>query len=291
VADVIDGRVDELERRTNVTRLGEGVDSSGRVSEAAVQRVFDTVEGYRQAIDELGARRTIGIATSAVRDAENGDEFRRELADRFGVEVRLISGDEEARLTFRGATFARHGETEPVTVLDIGGGSTEIVVGVPGAEPDFHVSTQAGSVRQTERHLHDDPPTDEQIQAVADEVRTIVTDSVPEGLRHAARAGIAVAGTATNLAAVDLELEPYDPERVDGHRLRLDACERMLRQLASLPLEERKQVKGLHPDRAPTIVAGAVILVEVMKAFGLDAMEASERDILHGAALEVAGEA
>lgn len=286
-----DGQVEELDRRTDVTRLGEGVDATGRLSDEAMQRVFHTLTGYREAIDELGAARTIGIATSAVRDAENGDEFRHELAERFGVEVRTISGDEEAKLTFRGATYKREGETEPVTILDIGGGSTEIVVGVPGSEPDFHVSTQAGSVRQTERHLHDDPPAPEQLQAVADEVHTIVTESVPAELRRAARAGIAVAGTATNLAAIDLSLEPYDPQRVDGHRLRLDACERMLGQLGSLPVAERKRVTGMHPDRAPTIVAGAVILVEVMKAFGLDAMEASERDVLHGAALEAAGEA
>jgi exopolyphosphatase/guanosine-5'-triphosphate,3'-diphosphate pyrophosphatase len=170
-------------------------------------------------------------------------------------------------------------------VIDIGGGSTEFVVGVPGEEPTFHVSTQAGAVRQTERHITADPPPPDDLAALADEVRAIVEGAVPEDLRRATAAGIGVAGTATSLAAIDQELDPYDPERVHGYRLELGACERILAMLAAMPEDERRQVKGLHPDRAPTIVAGVAILIEAMRAFGLESIETSEADILHGAAL------
>ena len=289
VADVEGSEVRELERRTDVTRLGERVDSSGRLDERAMERVFEVVAGYREAIDRLGAGRAIGVATSAVRDAANGAEFRSELESRFGIDVRTISGEEEARLTFLGATAGRPSGQGPTLVLDIGGGSTEFVAGTPGREPDFHVSTRAGSVRHTERHLHDDPPEPDQVAALSYDVQSTILGEVPEAVRSGVSAGIAVAGTATSLAAIDQELDPYDPSRVHGYRLVLGACERMLAMLAALPLAERREVTGLHPDRAPTIVAGAVILVEAMRAFELDEMETSEADILHGSALAEAG--
>jgi exopolyphosphatase / guanosine-5'-triphosphate,3'-diphosphate pyrophosphatase len=288
VASVEDGAVGELERLTDVTRLGEGVDASGRLSEAAIGRVTDVLEGYRRAIDELGAGRAIGVATSAVRDAENGDEFRAMLSERFGVDVRVISGDEEARLTFAGATAARRAGGAETMVVDIGGGSTEYVVGQPGSAPRFHTSTRLGSVRQTERRLGSDPPRAEELWALRDEAREIVQAAVPGELRSAAEAGIAVAGTATSLAAIDLELDPYDPERTHGHRLGLEVTETILARLAGMALPERREVTGLHPDRAPTIVAGAAILLESMRTFGLEEIEISEADLLHGAALAAA---
>ena len=284
VADVDGGHVTELDRRTNVTRLGEGVDASGRLADAAMERVFATLAGYREAIDEHGAERTVAVATSAVRDSSNGDDFRRAMRERYGIDARTISGDEEARLTFLGATSARAPGARTL-VIDIGGGSTELVVGAAGSEPDFHVSTQAGSVRQTERHLPSDPVPEHEVAAARDEVRRIIAAGVPAEDRAGVEAGIAVAGTATSLAAIDQRLEPYDSERVNGYMLTLEATERMLGELAALPLEERREVPGLHPDRAPTIVAGAAILAEAIAAFGLDAVETSEADILHGAAL------
>lgn len=286
VANVSDGRVKELERRTEVTRLGEGVDASGRLHPDAIERVLDTVGEFKTAIDTHGVERIVGVATSAVRDSQNGEQFRRELANRFGIEVRTISGEEEARLAFRGATSARTAGGEPILMLDIGGGSTEFVVGVPGSKPAFHASTRAGSVRQTERHLRDDPPSDQQLSAVAGEVAAIIEAEVPRGIRREAATGIAVAGTATSIAAIDQELDPYDPARVDGYRLDRYAVEEILSHLAKIPLAERREITGLHPDRAPTIVAGAIIMREAMRAFDFDWMETSEADILHGAALD-----
>jgi len=175
-------------------------------------------------------------------------------------------------------------------VIDIGGGSTEYVVG-EGGQMNFHISTQAGVVRQTERHLHSDPPQREELAALADEVRAIIAEGVPADVRASVVAAVGVAGTATSCAAIAQELDPYDPARVQGYRLEAGALELMLARLAEMDLERRRHVTGLHPDRAPTIVAGVVILLEALRAFGLDEVEVSEHDILWGAALTVAADA
>jgi len=282
------GALEEIERRTKVTRLGDGVDASGRLADDAMERVLETLDEYRKLVDGLGATSAIAVATSAVRDAENGAELQDRVRSRCDFDIRTITGDEEARLTFLGATSTDRGA--PATlVIDIGGGSTEYVVGRPGEPPGFHVSTRLGSVRHTERHLSSDPPGKTDLEALARAAEELIVASVPAEVREEVDAGIAVAGTATSLAAVDQELEPYDRDQIHGYRLRLEACEQTLETLAAMPLAERRRVAGLHPDRAPTIVAGAAILVESMRAFGLDSVIASESDILHGAALEALG--
>ncbi len=279
------GAVETLVRRSEVTRLGDGVDASGRLSDAAIERVYDVLATYRELADEHGVADSIAVATSAVRDAENGPELQDAVRERFGFDIRIISGGEEARLTFLGATSGRD-DSAPTLVVDIGGGSTEYVIGTPDSQPDFHVSTHLGSVRQSERHLASDPPGHHETDALRVAAREIIAEGVPAKRRREVRAGIAVAGTATQLASVAQALEPYEPARVEGYDLMLDDCERMLAMLASLSLAERKQVAGMHPDRAATIVAGAAILIESMRAFGLEHVEVSEADILHGAALE-----
>jgi exopolyphosphatase/guanosine-5'-triphosphate,3'-diphosphate pyrophosphatase len=284
VAEVQDGQVAELERRTVVTRLGEGVEASGRLSDAAIARVSETLAMYREVIDRLGAADVVAVATSAMRDAENGPAFRDEIRERFGIDARTISGDEEARLTFLGATSNREAGAETL-VIDIGGGSTEYVTGQAGSDPGFHVSTRMGSVRHTERHLHSDPPTADEMAALADDARAIIEEGVPAEVRERVEEGIAVAGTATTLAAIAQELDPYDPDKVHGYRVGRGTCERIVAQLAALTVDARRRVTGLHPDRAPSIVAGAVILLQSMRCFGLDEIEVSEADILHGAAL------
>jgi exopolyphosphatase/guanosine-5'-triphosphate,3'-diphosphate pyrophosphatase len=286
VARVEDGTVEQIERRSTVTRLGQGVDSSGRLADEAMQRVHYVLAEYREAIDECGADPVVALATSAVRDSENGDDFRADVKERFGFDLRTLTGDEEAQLTFLGATSARDDGDQPTLVIDIGGGSTELVIGRPGGgDASFHVSTQAGSVRQTERHLHDDPPTAEQLEALRRDVRDIIEDGAPEDVRRRVTRGIAVAGTATQLAHVDVGSADGS---VHGHMLELDSLRATLDRLASVPLEERRRTPGLDPKRAPTILTGAAILVEVLSAFGLARVEVSETDILHGAALTAA---
>ncbi|HKG03141.1 MAG TPA: Ppx/GppA phosphatase family protein [Conexibacter sp.] len=289
IADVEDGAITELDRRSQVTRLGQGVDTSGSLAEEAMVRVFATLDAYRDALDaaDVPADARVAVLTSAARDATNGADFTRRVRDDYGLDARTIAGEEEAELTFRGATHGRDPQdTTPLLVVDIGGGSTELIVGAAGStEPSFHVSLQAGVVRQTERHLHHDPPPPHELQQLADDVRATIEAGVPREVRASARAAVGVAGTATSLAAIDQELDPYDPRRVHGYVLELGEVELLLARLAQMPLAQRRDVRGLHPDRAPTIVAGAAILLEVLRAFELDRAEVSEHDLLHGVAL------
>ena len=289
IVDIDDGRVvGEHDRQSTVTRLGAGVDANGHLAEESIERVYRTLDEYRATIEDRGADRRIAVMTSAVRDATNGSEFAASVRDRYGFEPHVLSGDAEAQLTFLGATSERDPEDPTSTlVIDIGGGSTELVIG-SGRTARFHVSTQAGVVRQTERHLHHDPPLQDELEELSDEVRAIVIEAVPEDQREAVERGIAVAGTATSLAAIDLELEPYDPRKVHGHVLDVPEIRAIRNRLAAIPLEQRREVRGLHPDRAPTIVAGVVILLEIIDLFGLQEIEVSEHDILRGAALGLA---
>ena len=271
ISDVDGMRIDEIERRTTVTSLGRGVGHTGCLSGEAIDDVCEVIADYKARYEELGAERVMAIATSAVRDARNGEAFIAELRERFELDASLLTGEEEAHLTYLGATAQRAGD-ESTLVFDIGGGSTELIVG-SGITVDFHTSLQAGTIRHSERHLSSDPPGPHELEHLASDIRGLIETA------------IAVAGTPTSLAAIDQELEPYDPDRVHGYRLGLQRAQRLLSRLASVPLAERLHIPGLHPGRAPTIVAGTVILVQVMRAFGLDEIEVSERDILHGSAL------
>jgi exopolyphosphatase/guanosine-5'-triphosphate,3'-diphosphate pyrophosphatase len=281
VADVEDGRVAPIERRSTVTRLGRGVDLSGRLAAEAIEAACTAIDPYVATLQEMGAERIDAIATSAVRDAANGGAFVAELRERFALSARVLDGEEEARLTYLGAT-SEHFPEEPTVVIDIGGGSTELIVG-EGRAIDWHTSLQAGVVRHTERHLTSDPPTPVELEALADDLRGLIDAATVAA--PGASAGIAVAGTPTSLAAIELELDPYDPKQVHGHVLELPSIQRMLSQLASVPLAQRTEIPGLHADRAPTIVAGVVTLVEVMRSFDLGRITVSEHDILYGAAI------
>jgi len=272
VADVDDGHVDEVARRLTITRLGEGVDERRKLLPLPVARVRNVLSDYRRELEELGAERTLVLGTSAIRDADNGEAFLGEIEWSYGFTTRLLSGEEEGELTRRGVAGGR--ELEPGTlVLDVGGGSTELIA------DGFRTSLDLGCVRLTERFLHSDPPTREELEAAVRAVREALPDLEPTQ-------AIGVAGTVTTLAA--LELGKYDPDRVHGHRISREAVESQLQRLASLPLAQRRELPGLEPERAPVIIAGAVIVREVLERYGLDGLEASERDILHGAALEAA---
>jgi len=286
LAEVEDGRVgDVLERRTVITRLGAGVDADGRLAEDAMERVYAVLDEYRDLIDGHGGAPAVAVMTSAVRDAANGGEFAGVVGERWGFEPHVLTGDEEAHLTFLGATSERDpADPTPTVVIDIGGGSTEFVIGT-GHEVTFHVSNQAGVVRQTERHLHSDPPPPSEREELARDVREVFADGVPDEYRRSVSHAIGVAGTATSMASIAQGLEPYDPDKVEGYVVSGDECRRILDRLAALTLSERREVRGLHPDRAPTIVAGVIILLETLALFGLHDFEVSEHDILRGAAL------
>ncbi|MDX6578879.1 MAG: exopolyphosphatase / guanosine-5-triphosphate,3-diphosphate pyrophosphatase, partial [Gaiellales bacterium] len=264
--------------------------------EVAVERVMATLADYRKQIDAHGCEANVAVLTSAVRDASNGAEFAARVHDEYGLDARVLSGEEEAQLTFLGAMSTRSGGDdghagavrESTVVIDVGGGSTEFVVGT-GRTAGFHVSLQAGVVRMSERHIHSDPPAPEELQALAEDVRRTFREGLPEHERDPVEHGIAVAGTATSAAAIDQELDPYDPDRVEGYELTLGTVELLLARLADMDEARRREVVGLDPDRAPTLVGGMIVLGEAMRAFELDAVEVSERDILYGGALRLAG--
>ncbi len=271
VADVVDGHLDEVVRRTTITRLGEGVDRRRRLLPQPIARVRNVLADYRRELEALGAERALLIATSAVRDAENGEAFLGEIEWSYGFTTQLLSGDEEAELILRGV-----GDVDDETVvLDVGGGSTELVM------RGYRTSVDIGSVRLTERFVHSDPPSSQELDACAVHAR----ESLPGDL-HATRA-IGVAGTVTSIAALDLGLEQYERERVHGHLLTARALDEQLGRLAAMNEAQRREVL-LEPDRASVIVAGAVIVREALRVLGLDELQVSEHDILDGAALAAA---
>jgi exopolyphosphatase/guanosine-5'-triphosphate,3'-diphosphate pyrophosphatase len=279
VADVADDRVEQVLRRSAITRLGEGVDRRRRLLPAALARVRDTLADYRRELERLDAERTLLVATSAVRDAENGEAFLGEIEWSYGFTTRLLDGRDEAELMFRGVVSGGlvSGET---LVLDVGGGSTELVLGDPGGVKRA-VSLQLGSVRSTERFIASDPPAAAELAAL----RAHVRDALPA---WRARNAVGVAATLTTLAALDLGLQVYDPERVHGHRLTIAAVETQLARLAALTLEERSRIPTLEPGRAAVIVAGAAIVAEAMRSCGIDELAVSEHDLLDGVALAAA---
>ena len=286
IADVDGESATAVHRESRVTGLGRGVETSGQLATENIEDVYAAVGDYIAEAERSGAERTVAFATSAVRDASNGAAFLAELRERFSLEGRVIDGLEEAQLTYRGARSGGHVGRKTL-VVDIGGGSTELIVG-SGPEPEFHTSMQVGVVRHSERHVHADPPRTDELEALSDDVGGSIEAELAAhpGLR--AEQAIAVAGTPATLAAIELELEDFDADVVEGHHLSLAAAQQACSRLASLPLAERSHVTGVHPDRAPTIVAGVVILIKAMRAFGLEEVEVSERDILYGAAISAA---
>jgi exopolyphosphatase/guanosine-5'-triphosphate,3'-diphosphate pyrophosphatase len=264
VGDVEDGSIEELHRETRITRLGDGVDARRRLLPVPIARVRNVLSDYRRTAESLGAERTLLVATSAVRDAENGEAFLGEIEWSYGFATRLLSGGDEAEMTRRGV-----GELDAATLLvDIGGGSTELVLG------DFDTSLPLGSVRFTERYGDD-------VDASVEAARALLPELEPAG-------SVGVAATITTFAALDLGLDAYDRARVHGHVLTRDGARAQLERLAALPLEERRRVPALDPERAPVIVAGGAILLAILDAYELEAIRVSERDLLDGAALAAA---
>lgn len=290
VADVSAGGITEVHRSTDITHLGERLTATGRLSDAAMGRVVAVVARYAADIERLGAEAVRAIATSAARDAANGAEFEALLAAR-GIVPEVVAGELEARLAFSGATYAISGEG--LLVNDIGGGSTELVLGrrvaegsAAGSEVLAADSIDVGSRRVTDRFLRSDPPADDEIAAAREWVRGELAPYF-SALPTPPRVSIALAGTATTLSAIRQDLAVYDPTRVHGSTLTRDEITSIFERLAPLPLERRAaEVAGLDPGRAPVIVAGSLILMSVLEGAGLDSTLVSEHDILYGILLD-----
>jgi len=275
-----DAKLLPLERRMRITRLGQGVDRTRALAPDAIARTVEVLREYRAALDDLAVTQLRATATSAARDASNRDDFFAAALDVLGVTPELISGDEEAQLSFLGAT-ADLDAPAPYLVVDIGGGSTELVLGTDA--PTGLVSLDVGCVRVTEQFLESDPPAPEELSNAVTTVRDLIAD-VPRVVPGAADAAtlVGLAGTVTSVAAIELGIPAYDPERIHHFRLTRAAAEDVFRTLATEPAAERAHNPGLEPGRVDVIVGGAIVLVSVMRVLGFDEMLVSEADILDG---------
>lgn len=295
VVDVGESGLHELTREYVITNLGEGVDATGELKSEAIDRVVRAIDGFLAVRDSLSTPdhpvvRTVAVATSAARDARNAADFAARLRER-GIELSVIPGSREAALSFSGASIDFSGER--LMVVDVGGGSTEVVMGMGGAEPVCAHSFNVGCRRVTEKFLASDPPAPEELAQARAWIREQMASWFADQAKEATSLErvVAVAGTATTVVSIRDRMETYDSSRVHKARVSrqelLEVCER----LAALPLSARKQVVGLDPKRAPVMVAGLLILLEVLDFAGVDAFTVSETDILHGITLAVSHEA
>lgn len=272
------GRWAALLERCEITRLGRGVDATRRLGDQAIEDTVRVLETFAREARQLGAADIVVSTTSAARDASNGGEFLGVVRRRTDLSVEVLSGDEEARLSFASA-FADFGGARPLVMVDIGGGSTELVFGDAAGAITYRRSFDVGSVRMTERFVHADPPSETELQAVAACVRDAlsVAPRAPAGFEL-----VGIAGTVTTLCALARHVEPYDPLQVHGAELTLTDLTETLTRLARLPLELRRTLPGLQPKRADVIVAGAIILVETMRHTGAPLVRVSDRGLRWG---------
>lgn len=288
LAEVNEGRVQPVERLTTVVRLGQGVDGSGRLHPDAVARTHACLERYAALLEAFGPERRRLIATSVLRDAADGRGFLAAVEHRWRLPGRILSGEEEGALAFRGGTSWLERTDEPLVLIDIGGGSTELAVGVAGEAPTFVRSLNVGVVRLTERFLTHDPPTAAEVAALTDHVAAAIEEAVPANLRAAVGGAVGVAGTYTTLVANKLGLTTYDGRLVHGHVLSLAQIEAAAERFGRLTSAERGRLPGIQPGREDVILAGALIAAEACRAFGLTAAHVSESDLLEGVALALA---
>jgi exopolyphosphatase / guanosine-5'-triphosphate,3'-diphosphate pyrophosphatase len=274
-----DGR--EIERPMRITRLGQGVDVTGTLAPEAIARTVAVLTEYRTAMDRANVTRVRATATSAARDAKNSQQFFDAAERALGVRPELLSGEEEARLSFRGAAHGLPTEQAPFLIIDLGGGSTEFVLG--STEPEALLSTQMGCVRMTERHLKADPPSTEQLAACFAEVRRqLVRVREVIDLKRA-RTVVGLAGTVTALSAMQLGLSRYDATQTHHSRLTRQQVETQFQRLSTATVAERRGMLA-EPGRAEVIVGGAAVLLTILRELAIDELRVSEHDILDGLA-------
>ncbi len=283
-----DGTLVDVVREMRIVRLGEGVDRTGRLTATAIERTRAVLAGYADAIDRHGATSVRMVATSATRDAANRDDFATMVRGVLGVGPEVITGAEEAGLSFAGAVAGLGGPEFPVLVADIGGGSTELVLGSSSADGELRShSMDVGCVRMTERHLRDDPPTPAQIAATETDVRAAIAEAARDVPVRDAATFVGVAGTVTTVAAIVHGLAEYDADVIDGLTMTAAQVDDVTRRLLAMAHAERAALPVMHPGRVDVIGGGALILRELVEAVGVTSVVASEHDILDGIALRL----
>lgn len=286
IADIENGNLTDVVRTMVIVRLGEGVDKTGEFSQAALTRTFAAIDTYAELIEKHKPALVRFVATSASRDVSNRDEFVRGIVARLRIEPDIISGDEEAELSFLGATADLLNNSSspeaPYLVIDIGGGSTEFVLGT--TKPTAAISTNVGCVRMTERHLVSDPPTDEQIAAAVIDIDAAIHQAYLSVPIAQAKSLIGLAGSVTTVAALALELSEYNSEAIHGSRISADAVHRVTNELLTMTRAQRATLGPMHEGRIDVIGSGALVLDRIMARTGLSEVIVSERDILDGIA-------
>ncbi|MBK5306015.1 MAG: Ppx/GppA family phosphatase [Frankiaceae bacterium] len=282
VTDIDDGGQHDLHREMRVVRLGEGVDRTGSLAAQAIARTRDALDDYAATSRQLQVARTRMVATSASRDADNADDFRAMVHDILGVEPEVISGDEEAALSFAGATRGLHPSEGPFLVMDIGGGSTEVVLGDRAVTAAL--SVDVGCVRLTERHLHSDPPTDIEVAAAVDDIDAAIQRIQAAVPVEQARTAVGLAGSVTTIAALALGLSSYDRAQIHLSRLTPVEIEKVTTQVLGMTRADRGDLSVMHPGRIDVIGAGALILRTLVDRLALTEVLVSEADILDGIA-------
>ncbi len=283
------GGLKYLGRWLEIVRLGQGVDASGEFHPDALQRTFAAAESYAELIKkaDVPAEKIHFVATSATRDVKNRDTFFAGIKERLGVLPDVISGETEARLSFLGVLSRIRPEGEPVLVMDIGGGSTELITGSADGDMRSAISLDIGSVRITERFLRQNPVVDDDLERATAYIDDLLADSAVDF--SSIGTWIGVAGTATTLAGVYLELERYDSERVHGSRIPVPAIDELLHRLAGMTVEEIRALPSMHPGRADVITGGALVESRIGARLSVSDLIVSESDILDGIALELLG--
>ena len=284
--DVELGTLTDVDRRMEIVRLGQGVDATGRLAPDALERTFAACDRYAAVIRDLGADLVRFVATSASRDAENRADFVTGVVERIGVEPEVVSGDEEALLSFVGATRSLSGVEQPCLVVDIGGGSTEFVL---GADPPFSAcSVDVGCVRMTERHIRHDPPSDDEVEAIVRDVDAAIARAGSRVPLTQARTLVGLAGSVTTTAALALALPEYDAERIHGSRISAADVDAVSDRLLALDHDGRAALAVMHPGRVDVINAGVLVLRRILAVTGLPEVLVSEHDILDGIAWSLA---
>jgi len=281
LAEVKDGEIKNSTKVLEMTRIGKGVNKTKRLSDDAMDRSIDALRKFKDLAIDYGASEIKAIATSAVRDALNKDEFITRVKEELGMEINVISGEKEAELGFAGVIYGNMSKSQDILVIDIGGGSTEFIIGV-GNEIKYRTSIDVGAVRMTDKHISTDPISDDEFNNLAQDIEKILRDVIVKIKEYNIEEVFGIGGTVTTLAAIDQNLDMYDRNKVHNYKLKTYEIEDMIDRFKSLNNDARKKIRGLQPKRADIILAGSIILYEILKALGVEQIIISDYDNLEG---------
>lgn len=281
IADVENNKIISSRKELIMTRIGEGVDKTRRLSKEAIDRSIDALIAFKELAHKEGIKDIKAIATSAVRDAVNKDDFLKRVMQEVGLNVEVISGEKEAELGFKGVVYGIDNNGEDMLVIDIGGGSTEFIIGNNDGIK-FKTSLNVGAVRMTDKHISTDPISNEEFDRLINDIKLIINDTLEKIREYNIKQIIGIGGTATTLAAIDRKLEVYDKDKVHNYKIGIKEIKNMVDSFKKFNNYERRKIKGLQPKRADIILAGSAVLYEILAGLNKDEITISDYDNLEG---------